>query len=301
MESLAKLSKIPNWMAALVVFIAGYLSATSTTLVVTGFYQQVLSNTLVVFMCVLAFMFVVFVIAWRIRRTDLVDMAWGLAFIVAAVASFSINSYDLALGFNVQTIVTGLVILWGARLAFTIFLRLKSHPEDKRYVELRKTWKGNQALNTFFRIFFTQALLATVISIAVIHINLSVPRTPDVFAYIGVAIWVIGFLFEAIGDAQLKKFLANPANKGHLMTEGLWKFTRHPNYFGEATMWWGIFVIALNTEYGWVGIITPVVITTLLLFVSGVPLTEKAFEGKPGWDKYKKRTSKFFPLPPNRL
>lgn len=299
MEFLAKISKIPTSAAVLVVFLAWYFSATVTTLLVTGMYSRILALTLWVLVCVVVFMFVMFLIAWRIKRTDLVDMAWGLAFIVAAIASFVLSGYGLTVGPNVQTLVTVLVIIWGARLALAIFLRLRSHPEeDKRYIELRKNWKGNLAVNTFVRIYLLQAVLATVISLAVIHINLSSPAMLNQYAYSGLAIWIIGFLFEVIGDFQLKRFLADPHN-GKLMTEGLWKYTRHPNYFGEATMWWGIFVIALGTPYGWVGIISAVLITYLLLFVSGVPITEKAFEGRLGWKEYKKRTSKFFPLPPN--
>ena len=114
-------------------------------------------------------------------------------------------------------------------------------------------------------------------------------------------VWLIGFFFEVVGDYQLKTFLANPKNKGKLMTPGLWRYTRHPNYFGEATMWWGIAIIALATPYGWVAIITPVLITYLLLFVSGVPMTEKSFAGKPGWDRYKRQTSIFLPLPPKEV
>lgn len=301
MEFLAKISKIPNSLAVLIVLLCGYLAASITTLVMMGMYQQIISLTFWVFMCVLGFMSVAYVIALRIHRTDLVDVAWGLAFIVAAVSSFIFNNYDLAFGWNVQSLVTMLVTIWGIRLAFTIFLRFKNHPEDKRYVAMRKTWKGNHALNTFVRVFFTQAVLATVISIAVIHINLSPPKIFGEFTYVGLAIWIIGFLFEVIGDLQLKRFLASPISGGELMTKGLWRYTRHPNYFGEATMWWGIFVIALGTDYGWVGSITPLVITYLLLFISGVPLTEKSFERKRGWQEYKRRTSKFFPLPPNDI
>ncbi len=300
MGFLAKISKVPNWAAVLTIFLAWYIAASLTTLFVTGMYQQILTSTGIVFACVLVFMFIAFVIAWRINRTDLVDLAWGPAFIVAAVASFLLNSYDVGLGFNLQTVVTLLVVIWGLRLTISISKRFRGHPEDKRYVELKQKWKGNQAWNMFTRIFLVQAILATIISLAVIHINLSLETPFSVFTYVGLVIWLIGFMFETIGDRQLRYFLADPINKGKLMMTGLWKYTRHPNYFGEATMWWGIFVMALGTEYGWVASITPVVITFLLLFVSGVPLAEKAFESKPGWAWYERHTSKFFPLPQNR-
>ena len=118
------------------------------------------------------------------------------------------------------------------------------------------------------------------------------------FDYIGVVVWLIGFYFEVVGDLQLSRFLANPSNKGTLMTSGLWRYTRHPNYFGEVTQWWGIYLIAVSVPYGWVGIIGPALITILILKVSGIPLLEKHKAGQPEWEAYKSRTSKFIPLPP---
>jgi steroid 5-alpha reductase family enzyme len=300
MDFLGKLSKVPNSMAALIVFLAWYVSASLTVVVMQGRLEETIRLSLVIFVCVLAFMTVMFMVSRLLGRTDVVDAAWGPAFVVAAVAAFVLNPFDLVIGSNVQTFVTVLVVIWAARLSYTIAKRLMKKPEDVRYVNLRNEWKGNEFANTYVRIFATQALLATVISSALIHTNLSLPTSISTFAYVGGVIWLVGFYFEVVGDLQLKRFLADPKNKGKLMTRGLWKFTRHPNYFGEATMWWGIFVIALSTPYGWLGVIAPVVITYLLLFVSGVPMTEKAFEGKPGWNAYKKRTSKFLPLPPNK-
>lgn len=249
---------------------------------------------------VLAFMTAVFLLSRKLERTDVVDAAWGPAFLVAALAAFFLSPYDPQFGPNVQTLVTVLVAIWAARLSYSIGKRLAHKPEDPRYVRLRKQWKGNEFANTYVRIFVVQALLATLISSAVIHINTSVPTVIDAFAYIGMVIWIIGFLFEYFGDLQLKMFLSYPQNKGKLLTTGLWSYTRHPNYFGEATMWWGIFVIALATPFGWLGLVTPVLITFLLLYVSGVPMTEEAFKKKPGWAEYKSRTSKFLPLPPNK-
>ncbi|MCL6571176.1 MAG: DUF1295 domain-containing protein [Bacillus sp. (in: Bacteria)] len=115
--------------------------------------------------------------------------------------------------------------------------------------------------------------------------------------YIGLATWIVGFFFEVVGDHQLKKFTNKPENKGKLMKYGLWKYTRHPNYFGEATMWWGIFLIALSSPNGWVAIISPMIITLLLLFVSGVPLLEKKYKDHPEFKAYANRTSKFIPMP----
>jgi steroid 5-alpha reductase family enzyme len=111
-------------------------------------------------------------------------------------------------------------------------------------------------------------------------------------------IWLTGILFEAIGDWQLLSFIRDPANKGRLMTGGLWRYTRHPNYFGEVTLWWGIYLIALSVPHGWMTVVGPLTITLLILKVSGIPMLEKSYEGRPDFQEYKRRTSAFFPLPP---
>ncbi len=298
MEFLRNLPTVSYPVAFAIVLGCCYASAAITTIAVAGLADALLPRLAYVFGCVLALMSLVYIVSRLFKRTDVVDMAWGLAFIVAAVSSFLVSGSGPEIGWNIQTVTSGLVLIWGLRLAYHIGKRLLSHPEDKRYVDLRRSWKGNEAVNSYARIFFVQAVLATLVSTAVIHINFAQQQTIGVLAYIGIAAWLIGFFFEAVGDAQLKKHLANKANKGKLMTSGLWKYTRHPNYFGEATMWWGVFIISLGTTYGWVGILTPAVITYLLLFISGVPMTEKAFEGRKGWKQYKARTSIFIPLPP---
>jgi steroid 5-alpha reductase family enzyme len=301
MDFLSKLRQVSNQTAGLVLFLAWYVSATLTVLVMEGRVAEAFTQSAAVFACVFVFMSFMFAASRYFKRTDVVDAAWGPAFVVAAGTAFILNKFELTVGANVQTLVTFLVFIWAARLSFTIGMRLLRKSEDQRYIDLRRQWRGNEAFNTFLRIFVVQALLATVIASAVIHTNLSLPAPLGIFAVLGLMVWLIGFFFEAVGDWQLKRHLAEPKNKGKLMTNGLWKYTRHPNYFGEATMWWGIFIIALQTPYGWLGVITPVIITYLLLFVSGVPMTEKAFEGRPGWKAYVKHTSKFLPVPPKKV
>lgn len=245
---------------------------------------------------VLVYMTIVFAVSQKRKRLDIVDIAWGGAFIVIALASLFLGNRGA-----LQYLVSGLVALWGLRLSFYIFKRFRrSENEDSRYVEMRKNWQGNVSMNAYFRIFITQGLLALLVSASVMAINLSDHTAIEPVGYLGVCVWIIGFLFESVGDSQLRAHLGDPKNKGKLMISGLWRYTRHPNYFGEAVQWWGIFIIALSIPYGWVSIIGPLVITTLLLFVSGVPLTEKRFEGRPGWEVYKRRTSVFVPLPPKK-
>jgi len=298
MDFLRKSPQMSYPAAFMAVFVPTYLAATITAKYYLDTTENVMTKLGLVLLAVLVFMTIVFTLSRIVKRMDVVDAAWGGGFIVAALASFSLNDTGLAIGWNAQTVVTALVVVWGGRLAYYIIKRLLKHPEDKRYVDLRKEWKGNAAVNSYLRIFLTQGLLATVISIAVIHINFSPEQAVGPIVYAGIVIWVVGFIFESVGDAQLKKHLSDPKNKGKLMTGGLWKYTRHPNYFGESTMWWGIFVISLSTPLGWIGIITPVLITYLLLFVSGVKMSEKRFEGRKGWAAYKKKTSIFLPLPP---
>jgi steroid 5-alpha reductase family enzyme len=253
--------------------------------------------------CLLAsiiFLSSVFVVAKIKDRFDLVDVAWGLVFIAIGLTSYMAQPQIVF--WSTQTLVSVLVLAWGLRLSLHIYARWnKSQHEDGRYQDMRKTYAsktGGVASNMYGRVFIVQALLAVVVSLPVIVINSSPSAMPNWIVAVGVAVWVVGFYFEAVGDRQLRSHLEKPANKGKLMTSGLWKYTRHPNYFGEVTQWWGILVIALTVPLWWVSIIGPVVISVLILCVSGVPLTEKRFAGRPGWQEYKKRTSIFVPLPP---
>ena len=147
--------------------------------------------------------------------------------------------------------------------------------------------------------YLVQFILNVLVGFPIVYVNLEGARGHNLLTWLGMALWFIGFFFEAVGDEQLRRFKLNPDSKGKLMTTGLWAWTRHPNYFGESVMWWGIFVIGLSGDLGRVWLIfSPLLMTFLLLFVSGVPLLEKKYAGRPDWETYAKRTSKFFPLPP---
>lgn len=247
------------------------------------------------------FMSLIFLIASDRKRFDLIDVAWGLAFISIAIVAYAGQATYVMT--SVQTIVLILVVVWGLRLSIHIYRRWDhTKTEDKRYAKLRNTYAskpGGVALNIYLRVFLFQALLAVLICLPVITINLVEPQQPGVLTIIGGVVWLIGFYFEAVGDFQLSQFVAK-SSKGRLMTEGLWKLTRHPNYFGEVVQWWGIFIMTAVTHYWWLALIGPIIITALILFVSGVPLTEKNLAGRKGWSEYVKRTSKFLPLPPKK-
>jgi steroid 5-alpha reductase family enzyme len=146
-----------------------------------------------------------------------------------------------------------------------------------------------------------QGLFMGIISLPVILIRNESGPWNLLILVIGLGIWILGFIFESVGDKQLKNFIGDPSNRGKIMDRGLWKYTRHPNYFGEATMWWGIFLIGMSAGISILSIISPLTITTLLLFVSGVPMLEKSMKDKPGYQEYAERTSIFIPLPPKRV
>jgi steroid 5-alpha reductase family enzyme len=241
----------------------------------------------------LVFMAGVFAIGRRIHRYDVVDVAWGLVFIVISAISLLLS--DTIRLTNILVFI--LVVVWGLRLSSHIYRRLRSTTsEDKRYVELRKKWQsGNESVAIFFRIYMVQALLATIICLPVIIVNAVNVDAVTFFALAGTVIWAIGFSVESLADQQLRQFIRDPHDKGQLMTHGLWRYSRHPNYFGELALWWGVGIIALGVPFGWIGLIGPLLISYLIIFVSGIPPTEKAFAGRKGWDEYKRRTSILIP------
>lgn len=280
------------------VFFVLWATGAIATLLREGMFPWVISEFLLCGLVAVVFMSVMFLAARKIGRYDLVDAAWGMSFISVALTSFLLQPGEW-LEPDLQLLVTVLVIVWGGRLSWHILRRIqRTTEEDPRYVELRKTWRGNVAANIYIRIYLLQAVLALLICVPVIHINLFADNGITPLAWVGVAVWAVGFFFEAVGDRQLRDFVSRPANKGKIMDRGLWRYTRHPNYFGELTQWWGIFLMCLTTPFGFVGIIGPVLISYLILYVSGIPLNEKRFEGRPGWARYKARTSGLIPLPP---
>lgn len=247
--------------------------------------------------CLLAavfFMTGAFALGRRMRRYDIVDVAWGMVFIVIAVSAALVRNDTPRV---IDVVVLLLVVIWGVRLSSHIYRRFRAAAsEDRRYVELRSKWRpGNESVAIFFKIYMTQALLATLVSLPVIVILTTSAQISLPFVILGVIMWVIGFTIEAFADRQLRQFIRNPENKGMLMTRGLWRYSRHPNYFGELTLWWGVGVIALGVPFGWMGLLGCALISYLIIFVSGIPPTEKAFAGRPGWDAYKKHTSILVP------
>ena len=225
------------------------------------------------------------------KRNDVADVAWGLGFVLLAWTSFLLGPAQSPRGF----IVGLLISVWGIRLAWHIHIRNRGKAEDYRYATWREEWGRWFYLRSYLQVYILQGILLFLIVCPVLLINKSIDTDFNYFDLLGVAVWLLGFIFESVGDAQLARFIKDPANKGNLIQTGLWRYTRHPNYFGEVTMWWGIWLVALSVPYGLLGIIGPLTITVLILKVSGIPMLEKKMALNPDFAAYKKRTSVFIP------
>jgi len=246
----------------------------------------------------LAMMFGLWLVSLAMKNASIVDIFWGAGFAVIAVVTFArADGYAPR-----KLLIVSLVAIWGLRLASYIGWRNAGKGEDFRYQAMRKRYGDRFALISLFTVFILQGVLMWVISLPLQFAQLSrEPARLTWLDFLGAALWVIGLSFEAIGDGQLARFKADPANKGKVMDRGLWAYTRHPNYFGDALLWWGYFLIALATRRGWWTVISPLLMTTLLMKVSGVALLEKTLvKTRPEYRDYVSRTSAFFPLPPKR-
>jgi steroid 5-alpha reductase family enzyme len=197
-------------------------------------------------------------------------------------------------------LVAALVLAWGVRLAIHVYSRNRGKAEDFRYAQWRKDWGKWFLIRSYLQVFVLQGLFMLGIAASIIVVGADGGGTLGWLDLLGVAVWLLGFVFESVGDAQLKAFVSDPASRGRILDTGLWRYTRHPNYFGEATQWWGLWLIALSVPMGWVAFVSPLLITWTLVFVSGVPMLEKKMAEKPGWAEYAARTSVFVPLPPKK-
>lgn len=235
------------------------------------------------------YMSVFFIVAQKIKNNSIVDIAWGLGFVLISIITYIYNGV-----FNIINLFPNiLVVIWGLRLAFHIFKRNFKKEEDFRYAKWRKDWGRFFLIRSYLQIFILQGFFMFIISLPIIYNNSLNIKELSVINYFGIIVWIIGFLFEAVGDYQLKMFIKDVKNKNHIMTKGLWKYTRHPNYFGESLLWWGMFLLVYQDNI--YIIISPILITFLLLFVSGVPLLEKKYKDNPEFIEYSKKTNKFIP------
>jgi len=226
----------------------------------------------------------------KLRDVSIVDSLWSLLFLLLAWY-FAVASGHWTP--RVQ-LMLGLVTVWGLRLSIYITWRHRGQPEDHRYRAIRARNEPNFAFKSLYLVFALQALLAWIISLPLFGAA-SGGGTLGAGDLVGVALWALGFFFEAVGDWQLARFKADDANRGRVMDRGLWRFTRHPNYFGEFCQWWGFYAIALAAGAWW-SIVGPLLMSVMLLRVSGVTLLEKDIgDRRPQYADYRKRTPAFFP------
>lgn len=235
----------------------------------------------------------------RGNRHDGIDIVWGAGFGLVAITSFLLAPGDGDLWR--QLLITVLTCVWGFRLAWHIERRNRGSDEDPRYVEIMATARGNPVPYIVRKVYLPQAVIMWVVSLPVqlgqygrADGALSVTVT-----VLGVLSWAVGFYFESVGDAQLAAFKADPANRGRVMDQGLWRYTRHPNYFGDAAVWWGLTLLALHHPAGLIGLVSAALMTWLLARGTGAKLLESSIGSRrPGYAEYVKSTSGFFPLPP---
>jgi len=236
---------------------------------------------------------VTFLIGRRIGRYNVVDVAWGVGFVAVAAVAAALGTGDPTR----RWLLLALVAIWGLRLSWHIQRKTVGKGEDRRYADLLRDATPARVVR---KVFLLQGFMTLFVSFPLQLSAVTGPTPKPLLAVtaLGLAVWLLGVAFEAIGDRQLRIFKSDPANRGVVMDRGLWAWTRHPNYFGDACVWWGLWLITIN---GWVPLLTvgsPLLMTYFLVDVSGARLTEKYMKGRPGFAEYQERTAYFVPRPP---
>ena len=247
---------------------------------------------------ILVFMTLLWIASLVLRNSSIVDIFWGPGFVIATWIYFGLTPEGFLLR---KLMICLLVTIWGLRLSYHILMRNWGKPEDFRYQAWRKQAGVKWWWQSFIRVFLLQGILLWIISAPLLGAqNHAAPAYLTGLDFAAVLIWLVGFFFEAFGDWQLASFKANPANKGKVMNQGVWRYTRHPNYFGDAAQLWGYYLFALAAGSYWT-IFSPILMTLLLVKVSGVALLEKTLkETRPGYKEYIETTSSFVPWFPRR-
>ncbi len=253
---------------------------------------DLLLTNLAVLLCVVT---PLWLISLALRDASIVDIFWGLGFVITAWSTrLQVDATPYSLPLVIAT------TLWGLRLAIYLAARNLGHGEDRRYAAMRRARPGSFWWWSFFAIFLFQALLCLVVGLPV-QVGQAVPRPSGltITDILGAAAFLFGFLFETVADWQLARFKRNPQNAGRVMDRGLWRYSRHPNYFGEAVLWWGLWLMAISAPAATWTAVGPALITFLLLRVSGVSLLEKTIvDRRPEYADYIRRTRAFIPGPP---
>lgn len=247
---------------------------------------------------ILGLMTFLWLVSLVLKDSSIVDIFWGAGFVVTTWISFLLTPD----GFETRKwLLSLLVTVWGLRLSLHILVRNWGKGEDFRYQAWRKEADAAWWWRSFFKVFLLQGILMWIISAPLFAAQYTAQPARLIWLdYLAIPIWLIGFFFEAVGDWQLTRFRANPANKGNVLNTGVWHYTRHPNYFGDATQWWAYYLVSVAAG-GWWTIFSPIIMTTLLLRVSGAALLEKSLkEEKPQYKEYIETTSEFIPWFPRK-
>ncbi len=240
----------------------------------------------------LALGFIGWLVSIQLKDVSFVDSMWSIFFLVMGLV-YLVSAPEQS---SRAWLVVALTAIWAIRLAVHIAQRNRGKEEDSRYQEIRSNNQPRFWWKSIYIVFGLQAVLAWLISMPLLAATSPTPL--GLLDLVALGLWLTGFAFEAIGDKQLADFKSDPSNQGKVLDQGLWRYTRHPNYFGEACIWWGFYLFAVSAG-GWWTLLSPVLITFLLLRVSGVSLMEKDIgERRPGYHNYVRRTNAFFPGPP---
>lgn len=244
-----------------------------------------------------AFVTILFFLSVAIKRNDIADIAWGPGIALASWSAWWSAGQPIE---HLPTLlILGLITIWALRIGVRILLKNIGKPEDPRYQRWRESWGIWFYPRSYLQVFLLQGTLMVIMSSVFIAALTSTSSGYSLLLLTtGALVWITGFVFETVGDYQLDRFISQPDNQGKLMRYGLWKYSRHPNYFGEITMWWGLALIAGSASAGIMALLSPLVITYLICYVSGIPLLESFMERYEEWDSYKKHTSVLIPLPP---
>ncbi len=257
-------------------------------------YMQLLVFWLGLGIITFSYMSLWFGLALYTKRYDVVDSAWGLGFVLVAWISLALMST-----WNVVSVISAtLVSLWGVRLFAHIANRnWRKHEDDHRYEALRAAWGSKEKQKAYTNVFLLQGVLILAVSLPMIAIARSGHSQLNIGIVLGWSIWLVGILIEAVADRQLAQFIKNrPAGSHHIMQTGLWRYSRHPNYFGEVTTWCGAGIVTVSVGSWW-GLFGTAVITVLITRISGIPPLEKHYKNNEAYQRYAKKTSVFVPLP----
>jgi steroid 5-alpha reductase family enzyme len=247
---------------------------------------------------ILGLMTLLWLVSLALKNSSIIDIFWGTGFVIATWIAYLLTPEGYAAR---KLILNLLVTIWGLRLSLHILRRNWGKAEDFRYQVWRKEAGASWWWKSYFRVFFLQGVILWIVAAPLLAAQTSAqPNQLTRLDYAAIAVWLVGFTFEGVGDWQLARFKAKPANKGRVLKTGVWRYTRHPNYFGEATQWWAYYLAAL-TAGGWWAIFSPIIMTGLLMRVSGVSLLEKTLrETKPDYREYIETTSEFVPWFPRK-